>query len=64
MIVTIKDVRTEIYIDGKLTDVQLTIEIDTDRLSDAARRAYVKADGIATWSDRAFRATIQDEGHG
>lgn len=60
MKVVVEDVRAQIYINGELTEVLVTIEIDTDRLNDAARRAYHSRNGVATWSDRAIRAIIQE----
>lgn len=59
--IVIEDCKAQVYIDGDLTDVLLTVEIDTERLDDAARRAWRTVDGIATWSDRAFRVFIQEQ---
>lgn len=61
MKVVIENVRTFIYTDGEPTEVGLTIEIDTDRLSDAARKAHYNLPGVATWANGAIRAFIQDE---
>ncbi len=60
MKVVIEDIRADIYIDGKSDEVMLTVEIDTDRMGEAARRAYNNESGIATWADGAIKAIIQD----
>ena len=60
MKIAIEDCQAQIYIDGQLTDVRLTIEVDTDNLNEVARRAWHKADGIATWAEGVFSAYLSD----
>lgn len=62
MKIVIEDVAVAAKVYGQLQDVELTIEIDTDRMGDAARRVINSRMGESTWAGGAIRAFLQDEG--